>query len=376
MMSDRPPDAAPEPEPFRHSSLLTPHSSLLIPAIAGIGNALMAQPMVRVLARHHEVHVVGRFAAINACFAGCGVASSAVVDVRPARLHQTASTMRGFRADAVVLPFPANRWQYQVLARLALPRRIVVHRYPIGRWAALGVLPSERIDAVPGLHDVDQNNRLLGAFGLEPDGGPPRFHLTDADHAAADALLEAAGVDPRPDGFTVVHAGCGDTVLAKAKRWPPARFAELAANLRDRGHRVVLWEGPDERGVADQILQNLPETADFPVLRLAGPLGHAAAVLARARLYVGTDSGPGHLAAAVGTPPVTIFGIADPDRVCPFGYRDLVVTPPPGTPGFPDAPYPMAATRPKKRYTAPLPVGAIRVEDVLAKVEQACRAGA
>jgi ADP-heptose:LPS heptosyltransferase len=51
-------------------------------------------------------------------------------------------------------------------------------------------------------------------------------------------------------------------------------------------------------------------------------------LLERATLYVGSDSGLAHLAAAVGTPPVTLFGPADPDRVSPFGYRDLVVQAP------------------------------------------------
>ena len=49
------------------------------------------------------------------------------------------------------------------------------------------------------------------------------------------------------------------------------------------------------------------------------------ALLQQAALYVGSDSGLAHLSAAVGTPPVTLFGPADPDRMCPFGYRDLIV---------------------------------------------------
>src|SRR3954453_16737535 len=109
-------------------------------------------------------------------------------------------------------------------------------------------------------------------------------------------------------------------------------------------HQIVLVEGPDEAGVAEEITRTLtPALSDstaliagrgtgrgsgVAVIRLTGPLGNAAALLERAERFVGSDSGLGHLAAGVGTPAVTLFAPADPDRVCPFGYRHLVVQAP------------------------------------------------
>ncbi len=110
-----------------------------------------------------------------------------------------------------------------------------------------------------------------------------------------------------------------------------------------------MLEGPDERDVADEILRQLGDPPT--VVHLDGPLGVAAAILRRAKLYVGSDSGLAHLAAAVGTPPVTIFAAADPDRVCPFGYRHLVVRSlAEKSPGFL---YPWEATRPRIRPGRP-----------------------
>src|SRR5204862_7708779 len=105
------------------------------------------------------------------------------------------------------------------------------------------------------------------------------------------------------------------------------------------GPRVVLVEGPDEAGVAKEILQN------GRIIRLTGPLGESAALLERAELYVGSDSGLAHLAAAVGTRAITLFAPADPDRVCPFGYRHLVV----------QGPTPCARCF-KYRYESPHPI--------------------
>jgi ADP-heptose:LPS heptosyltransferase len=179
------------------------------------------------------------------------------------------------------------------------------------------------------------------------------FPVTAEDRARAAAMLAAMGLaaDVRP---IVVHAGSAQTVLAQAKRWPTERYRELIAALRaEAGDRVVVVEGPDEAGVADDIVSSRDATASRAparVIKLSGPLGEAAALLERAELYVGTDSGLAHLAAAVGTPAVTIFAPADPDRVCPYGYRDLVVQPPP--PCGPSFLYPWEAAYPKMRQHA------------------------
>ena len=118
------------------------------------------------------------------------------------------------------------------------------------------------------------------------------------------------------------------TLLAAAKRWPPELYAQLITTIEAQfGPRVLLLEGPDEAGVAQEITGHL-HGAQARVLRLDGPLGVAAAVLERSMFYAGSDSGLAHLAAAVGKPAVTIFAPADPDRVCPFGQRDLVVQAP------------------------------------------------
>jgi ADP-heptose:LPS heptosyltransferase len=102
---------------------------------------------------------------------------------------------------------------------------------------------------------------------------------------------------------------------------------------------------------------------------LTGPLGDAAAVLERAALYVGSDSGLAHLAAAVGRRAVTLFAPADPDRVCPFGNRELVVQP--NRDCSPCFLYPWEATKPKMRCREPMCINFIEVEQVMARVKKA-----
>jgi ADP-heptose:LPS heptosyltransferase len=133
---------------------------------------------------------------------------------------------------------------------------------------------------------------------------------------------------------------------------------------------VVLLEGPDEAGVAQEITLHLANPDDrVTTCPLRGPIGQAAAVLERAALYVGSDSGLAHLAAAVGTRPVTLFGPADPDRVCPFGHRDLVVRAPKNC--GPCFLYPWETPYPKIRCREPYCIDSITVESVLETVKRA-----
>jgi ADP-heptose:LPS heptosyltransferase len=351
----------------------SPH--ILVPVLAGIGNAIMAVPLVRRLATLGSVTVAARTGAMADVFAGVDGLSVIVLGAghgRALRRHQEIA--RSVRPDLYVVPFPSNRWQYALLAAASGAGRVVMHEYPTGGWRALRFLPRRLrtttfIAAERGIHDVVQNLRLAEALGA---GGPliaPSIHVTDADGEQARRLLEG---DDDVGSLVLLQPGCGDTPVGRAKRWPVGKMAQLADALADRGKHVALIEGPDERGVGDDISRL---AASRPrVIQLAGPLRHAAALLKMSRLYVGTDSGLAHLAAAVGTPPVTLFAAADPARVAPFGYEHLVVTPPPvnGQEWRPRLMYPMDHPGPRLRRSGGIDwASQIRVEDVLAAVERA-----
>ena len=335
---------------------------MVVPVVAGIGNALLAVPMVRRLKAawpHARLTVLARIAPMAEVFQRLPEVDEVIVTGKGARgARNMIAAARTREPDVYLVPFPSNRWQYSLLAATSGARRRVLHGYPVGHWRAMHFLPSTRVPAVRGIHDVEQNLRLLEPLGipLEEEPAGPVFPVTEADRRGAAALLREAGLDAGGSGGgaggdvrpIVVHAGSAQTVLAQAKRWPTMKYRELLAALRaEAGDRVVVVEGPDEAGVAADIV-GAPSRARM--IRLSGPLGEAAALMERAELYVGTDSGLAHLAAAVGTPAVTIFAPADPDRVCPYGYRDLVVQPPP--PCGPCFLYPYESPYPKMRCHA------------------------
>ncbi len=356
--------------------------SVVIPVVAGVGNALMAEPMIRRLKAalpQSRIVVLAGSAAMGDVFRGGGCVDS----VRPlgrgllGTLRMFARLLRE-RHDWCLVPFPSNRWQYHLFAWACGARRRVMHRYPVGRWRTLAFLPATRVAAQRGLHDVEQNLQLLGAMGISPGPPcPPRFPISDSDRRQAAALMDAAGIGPGQRSI-VLHAGSARTLLAAAKRWPTGSYAQLIVKLEARfGPCVVVLEGPDEPGVAREIVGQAGPT-QARIVQCSGPLGVTAAVLERSWLYAGSDSGLAHLAAAVGRAAVTIFAPADPDRVCPFGCRDLVVQPPNrrGPDCAPCLQYPWNSPYPKMNCREPYCIGEVAVDTVLAAVVRAAQRAA
>jgi heptosyltransferase-3 len=103
------------------------------------------------------------------------------------------------------------------------------------------------------------------------------------------------------------------------KRWPPGQFRKLVQSRREDFDALVLLGSQAD---ADNC-RTLADGLSLPCLDLAGRTGllEATAVLARMRLFIGNDSGLGHLAAAAGTPTLTLFGPGEPQRYCPWNPR-------------------------------------------------------
>lgn len=162
-----------------------------------------------------------------------------------------------------------------------------------------------------GVHVVHQALALAAGAGARVDDELPAFPTLVApeDRERVRHRLDTT----EPGAFVVVHSAHN----WESKRWPEARWAELGRRLHDESHLELLWVwGPGER----ERTRGIAEAAG-PGNHLAPPTGltELAALLESARLFVGGDSAPLHLAVAVGTPSVGIFGPTDPART---GFLD------------------------------------------------------
>lgn len=148
----------------------------------------------------------------------------------------------------------------------------------------------------------------------------PRLFLADEDIAAGIALLESYGVGP-DDAYAVIAF----QAVAESRRWGLENYTTLADSLmNDYDLKVVLIGGPEDRSAGEEISTGL---GDERVVNLAGKtsIREVAAVCAGSRVFVGNDSGPAHLAAAVGTPMVVLSGADDPRETSPLGSEKRLV---------------------------------------------------
>ena len=171
-------------------------------------------------------------------------------------------------------------------------------------------------------HTVERNLDALRRIGLQP-GPEERTLCLVPGHNAEEriaGLLRQHGLTPWQ--FIHIHPAS----RWHFKCWTPERMAELIDHLQADGHRVVLTAAPDpaEMAMLDAIQSRLTQTA----VSLAGKLTlkELAALAARARLFVGVDSAPMHIAAAVGTPCVALFGPSGDREWGPWGVPHRVVT--------------------------------------------------
>lgn len=167
---------------------------------------------------------------------------------------------------------------------------------------------------VEGGHVIVKNLRLLRAVGVQDE--TIRFPLADIPSAALDTVRHRLG--PRP--FALINAGAAWS----NKRWHPERFGQLAAFLRENCglETVILW-GPGEEALAARVTAASAGTA------IEAPRTGVKDLVALARaasLVVSGDTGPLHIATAVGTPTVSLFGPTDPQRNGPFDPADVVVS--------------------------------------------------
>lgn len=162
-------------------------------------------------------------------------------------------------------------------------------------------------------HVVDQYLALLAALGVTP-AERPEFHLPrdGAAETMIDEFFHSSGLAPR-DRVVVLNPGAA----RPEKRWPAARFAELAARLSESPSvRVAVLWGPGEEGTAREIAEG---SAGGAVLLPPTDLHRLIAVLRRASVLVAGDTGPLHLGAALGAPCVGLFGPTWATRNGPYG---------------------------------------------------------
>ena len=220
-------------------------------------------------------------------------------------LRSAIAQIRGRRWDAAI--------DYQGLWKsAALPFFGGVHRR-VGfssstiREFGVPVLYTERVEAKT-THIAEQNGELSVRVGAQEVAAPFSLCVSTQHEAAVRSDLRRCGVDR----YVVLSPGGG----WRATCWPAERFGELCGQIRNTlGLRCLVNYGPGENDLAEAVRA---ASGDAEPLLYDGELSHLMVVLREAICIVGGDTGPLHLAIALGTPAVALYGPTDPLRNGPY----------------------------------------------------------
>jgi len=237
---------------------------------------------------------------------------------RPGKWRLAASEVRQLLGDIreprfdVALDFQSNL-RSGLLTRLSnAPRRIGFHPRDL-KEPDLGSA-TETAPPLPGeCHRVERALHLLRALDIDPGSAAASLAIPSEATARVDEFLGGLGLAGKP--LIAIHPGTSR--FGAYKRWTDDGYRELCRHLADEMNACVVltWGSASEREGVEQLREGLLGAV---VVSFETTLIELAALLSRADLFVGGDTGPGHLASLVGTPVVSIFGPKGPDIYRPY----------------------------------------------------------
>ena len=228
------------------------------------------------------------------------------------------SALRAVQYDAVI--------DFQGAIRSALlahwARAPIVYGDAQPRESGASILYKQRV-GVPknGTHVVEQAAALAAAVILAkaiPPNVPPSLVNTEVEFPVdPEAENKIAGLTADVKDFVILNPGAG----WGAKRWPAERYGQVAQELAKDGLHSLINYGPGEEELAVTV-----ETASAGLARrISCTISELIALTRRAHLFIGGDTGPMHMAAALKIPVVAIFGPTNPARNGPYGTRSIVL---------------------------------------------------
>ena len=293
---------------------------ILIARVSAVGDCILTLPMLCALRKHYPAAMLAWVAepgpaqllADHPDLDQLLVVSKGWLK-SPTKIMQIRRTLRQLQIEIAL--DPQSLTKSAALGWLAgSPRRIGFAR-PRGRELALWLNRDKHVPAVP--HIVDAQLELLKRLDIKT--GEARFRLPAWPEAelVADQFVRQSHLG---EGFVVLNPGAG----WGSRIWPAEDYGLLARMLGEQMNipSAVVWSGESEYAAAECIRK---KSAGHAVLAPPTTLRELAAVLRRARLFVGSDTGPLHLAGAVGTRCVGLYGTTHPDASGPYGDRHRVV---------------------------------------------------
>ena len=301
---------------------MQPPTSILVFQTAFLGDVILTLPLVQVLHREFPEAQIDFLTTPKA---------AAILRNHPA-IHSVIEYDKRGGQQGLMGMFSISRTLKTRLYDVALvPHRslrsavvVSLSRIPvrIGFDLSAGrILFTKTVHYEKNAHEVERNLCFLKAFNIgNPKKELPSVYPSAEDKIAVDGFLSETKIKPNDNLIAVAPGSVWNT-----KRWPPERFSELVKKFLTAGMKVVLIGGKEDESLCEKIASDAQGTE---VYLSAGRFSilQSAELLRRCTVLVSNDSAPAHLAVAVRTPVVALFGATVPSfGFAPYGEKDIVV---------------------------------------------------
>lgn len=288
----------------------TEHINILIIKPGAMGDLLQLTPTIRALHKHFPQAridiLVGNAASVDLFRHHPDIADVLVYDRRGE--HRSFSALLSLwkkirnRSYNLVINFQRSNLKTWFLTSAALPCRILIYH--------------KTRNTV--IHAVMDHLKTVKPLGISPDGEQLDLYLSSDDRQYATALFESHGLNTHP--VVAINPGASHPV----NRWSTAQFAALADRVSNELNAAVIIVGG---GGDTPLAHDIDRLSSSHPLLLTGTttLLQLGAVLEKSALLVSGDTGPMHMATAVRTPVIALFGAADPERTGPTGSGNRIL---------------------------------------------------
>jgi heptosyltransferase-2 len=288
---------------------------ILIVLPTWVGDAVMATPALRAIRQRYrsaEITWLGP-STPRAVLGGLRWADAEVDDVSKEggwrALRRMGKLLRAGRFDLAVLL--SNAFRTALLARLGRARRRVGYDRDSRGWLLTDRVQPIRLPEGPFKPEpmIDYYLRLAGLLGCDISDRRMQLAVSEPCRLLGEQLFHECGVsDDRP--VVVLNPGAS---FGASKLWAPEKFAAVGDALRERcGAQIIVNAAPAERAIAEAVASAMREPPAIDFGRRENTIGLLKAVIARSDLVITGDTGPRHVAAALGASVVTLFGPTDP----------------------------------------------------------------
>lgn len=314
---------------------------VLIISALGIGNVLLAEPMVRHLKQKMPAAelflVTGASGTEDLLPRSVKFAGQLSIPIREMQteglslkylftLFVELTRLRRMNFDISIVTMPSNHILWNVAAFYIGAKIRIIHEYPNKRHASLFFLHNKRVVLRQELHDIQQNLNLLIPLKISIPHHKERMRLTLKKREMEYAKKYLARYDLLNPSIRIVafHVGCDPDA---PRRWMLERYAELITIILKNYDdvRIILNAGPAEIGDSNAIAGMLSHLVNPPLVITPPSIFHAAAILKCCTLLISNDSGVMHVGTGVGVPVLSLFGPSDNIRMAPYQNQNNVV---------------------------------------------------